>query len=151
LEAGFRSGPVAALAVVLLTAVLALGAAQAASAAPTLLAPGNGKVLENGSRPTFKVRDGHPNAHRYKIFMRISAKRRTTRGGELKKTEVGTFVQMVARGRAGFVYKTPDYSFPTWFMARPGTYYWQAFHIDCTLPRVKDCHDVSAIHSFKVQ
>jgi len=153
LEAGIRSrtrGPVIAVLVALLTAAFTFGAAQAATAAPTLLAPGRGKTLPRGSTPTFKVRDGHPNARRYRVFMRISTKKATTRGGELKRTEIGTFAQMKPRGRAGFVYTVPSYSFPDWFMQRAGTYYWQAFHIDCSLPRVKRCHDVSKVGSFKV-
>jgi gas vesicle protein len=143
-----RRGALAVLITTVLAGALLLGGAQAASAAPQLLAPGNGKTLRRGAQPTFKVRDNSSNARRYDIFMTIAAKKRTNRHGELKRTRVGTFARMESNGKGGWTYKAPAYTFPTWFMERPGTYYWQAFHIDCSVP---GCHVVSRIRSFKVE
>lgn len=138
-----------ALLVCALAGALLLGVAQAANAAPQLLAPGAGKTLRRGTQPMFKVRDNSANARRYKIFMTIATKKRTNRYGELKRTRAaGTFTRMDGNGRGGWTYKPPAYTFPSWFMERPGTYYWQAFHIDC---RVKGCHVLSRIRSFKVE
>lgn len=152
MEAGFRSrsrATIIALAAVLLASMFSLAIAQAAQARPQLLAPGNGKVLPLGSQPTFKLRDTDPNARKYSIFMIVSPRKATNRYGELKRgREIGTFARMDRKGKYGFVYKTPEYSFDTWFMNRPGTYYWQAFHIDC---RVRGCHVLSKVRSFKVQ
>jgi hypothetical protein len=81
--------------------------------------------------------------------MIVSPNKRTNRYGELKRSnDVGTFARMNRRGANGFVYRTPSYSFDTWFMNRPGKYYWQAFHIDC---QVRGCHVLSRIRSFTVR
>lgn len=150
MEAGIRARrSVLALVAVLVASMLSLAVAQAAQARPQLLAPGNGKVLARGSTPTFKLRDTDPNARRYSIFMVVSPSKRTNRYGELKRNpDIGTFARMTRKGKYGFTYKTPSYSFDTWFMNRPGKYYWQAFHIDC---QVRGCHVLSRIRSFTVR
>jgi hypothetical protein len=117
------------------------------------VAPKRGAVLALGSQPTFKVRDGSRNARRYKIFMTIStSKARSKRTGDLKQAKVdgqtvGTFTSMKRRGKT-HSYTAQKYSFPTWYMNRPGKYYWQAFRIDC---RVRGCHIHSKVSSFIVR
>jgi len=130
------------------TLALGLAAPGAASAAsPTQIAPKSGSVLTAGSQPTFKVRDASASARRYGVFVTVSTSKKLTARGDLKKTDIGTFAKMKRRGSV-FSYKTPLYSFPTWFMVRAGTYYWQAFRIDCS---VKGCHVHTKVRSFKVQ
>lgn len=134
-------------------ALLLLGASTAAAAGPRIVGPKRGAVLALGSQPTFKVRDGSRNARRYKIFMTIStSKARSRRDGDLKQPKiggqtVGTFTSMKRSG-ATHSYTAERYVFPTWYMNRPGKYYWQAFRIDC---RVKGCHIHSKVSSFIVQ
>ena len=134
-------------------AVLLMGASTAAAAGPAIVAPKRGAVLALGSQPTFKVRDGSRNARRYKIFMTIStSKARSKRTGDLKQAKVdgqtvGTFTSMKRRGKT-HSYTAQKYSFPTWYMNRPGKYYWQAFRIDC---RVRGCHIHSKVSSFIVR
>ncbi|ADB50019.1 hypothetical protein [Conexibacter woesei] len=139
---------VLALIVALLAAGASLAAAQTATAAPQLLAPGNGKVLARGSQPLFKARDTSPNARKYTVYMTISRSKKVDRKGDLKQTRPGTFTSMRRTGKYGFVYKPEAYSFPTWFMQAPGKYYWQAYHIDCA---VRGCHVQSRIRSFVVR
>jgi hypothetical protein len=138
------------------TALLAVGAGLALAAAtptvanaagPTLLKPKAGATLAIGSQPAFKVRDASAQARQYKVFITISTTKKTKRNGDLKQTDIGTFAG-TTRKRDVYTYKAPAYSFPTWFMQRAGTYYWQAFHIDCA---VKGCHVHSKVRSFKVQ
>lgn len=152
MEAGFRPRTrrtLVTLAAVLLATTGSLAAAGAAPARPQLLAPGKGKVLRLGSEPTFKVRDRSANARRYGVFLIVSPTKRTNRHGELKRhRRIGTFAKMRRTGRFGFVYRTPAYAFDHWFMQRPGTYYWQAFHVDC---RVRGCRVLSRIRTFKVR
>jgi hypothetical protein len=119
----------------------------AASAAPKLVGPKAGAVLALGSEPTFKVRDGSQAARQYRVYITIGTSKKTNKVGDLKRTKIGTFTSGKRRGNL-HTYKTEDYSFPEWFMNRPGKYYWQAFHIDC---RVKGCHVHSKIRSFRVQ
>jgi hypothetical protein len=117
------------------------------AAAPKLLKPKAGAPLTAGSEPTFKVRDGSAAAQQYKIYITIGTSKKRTKNGDLKRTSIGTFASTKRKGTV-FSYTPEDYSFDTWFMNRPGTYYWQAFHIDCA---VKGCHVHSKIRSFKVQ
>ena len=129
-------------------ALLLVGASTASARGPRIVAPKRGSVLPLGSEPTFKVRDGSRNARKYHIFMTVStSKKRSRRTGDLKQTSVGTFTSMKRSG-VTHTYTTPDYSFPTWFMMRPGKYYWQAFRIDC---RVRGCHIHSKVSSFFVR
>jgi hypothetical protein len=140
----------------LLTACLALlliGVSSAAAAGPRIVSPKRGAVLALGSQPTFKVRDGSRNARRYKIFMRISAsKTRSRKTGDLKETKIGGepigFFSSMTRHGSTHSFTPPPYSFPSWFMARPGKYYWQAYRIDC---RVRGCHIHSKVSSFIVR
>ncbi len=135
-----------ALPVLALTLLLAVPA-SASAAAPKLLKPKAGAALAVGSEPTFKVRDGSAAAKKYKIYITIGTSRKRTKNGDLKRTSIGTFTSTKRKGNV-FSYTPEDYSFDTWFMNRPGTYYWQAFHIDCA---VKGCHVHSKIRSFEVQ
>ena len=152
MEAGTRPRPhrrALALALATLLAGACPPAAAAAPARPQLLSPAAGAALPLGGQPTFKLRDAHPNARRYGVFLIVSPTRRTNRHGELlRHRRIGTFAKMTRRGRAGFAYRAPAYVFDHWFMQRPGRYYWQAFHIDC---RVRGCHVLSRIRSFRVR
>ena len=153
MEAGIstrgRALVIALLAAVLTSGLLLAGAQAAGAASPQLLAPGNGKVLKRGSRPVFKARDTDPNSRRYSVYITISRSKKLDKRGDLKQTRrFGTFASMKRKGKFGFVYKTPDYTFPTWYMQAPGKYYWQVFHIDC---RVRGCHVHSKVRSFRVR
>ena len=131
----------------LAVAVLAPGAAGAAS--PTQISPRSGALLALGSQPSFKVRDGSAAARRYGVFIRISTSKRRRANGDLRSTSIGTFAKMRRRASV-FSYTPKDYSFPTWFMARAGTYYWQAYRIDCSTGN-SSCHVHTRIRSFRVR
>lgn len=84
--------------------------------------------------------------------MTVSTTKQRDKKGDLKRPKVGgqdigTFSSMKRKG-SSHSYKTEKYSFPTWFMNRPGKYYWQAYRIDC---RVKGCHIHSKVSSFIVR
>ena len=135
----------------LVTGTLTVGLALPAAAgpgAPVAVAPKPRAVLALDSQPTFKVRDGSAAARRYKVWIRISTTKKRTRKGELRETEVGTFAQMKRKGKV-HRYTAPDLDFDTWFMDRAGTYYWQAYRIDCAAS--KSCRVFTKIRSFKVQ
>lgn len=137
---------------VLVATTLALGLlapAAADAARPAQISPRGGALLALGSQPLFKVRDGTAAARRYDVFLTISTSKRRKRNGDLKRTSIGTFASMRRRGTV-FRYRPPDYSFPTWFMARAGTYYWQAYRIDCSTGN-SSCHVHTRIRSFRVR
>jgi hypothetical protein len=136
-----------------LIAALALGTtgAAAAQAAPRLLAPGNGKVIAKGSDPIFKVHDGSSAAAEHRVWITISKTKARDKSGQLKYkagSGGGNFSSMKRAKHGGWTYKAPRYSFPGWYLATAGTYYWQAFHIDCA---VSSCHVYSRIRKFTVR
>ena len=112
--------------------LLAPGAASASS--PAQVSPKRGTVFAAGSQPVFKVRDGSRAARRYSMYITISTSKKRKRNGDLRRTEIGTFASMKRR-RSIHSYKPENYTFPTWFMVRPGTYYWQTYRIDCRASR----------------
>ena len=137
----------AALAATALAAGL-LAAGAVGASAPRQTAPKARAVLALGSQTTFKVRDTTSAGRRYGVWITVSTSKRRKANGDLKQTSIGSFRRMKRKGTT-YRYKTEDYSFPTWFMAREGTYYWQAYRIDCAA--VKSCHVHSKIRSFKVR
>jgi hypothetical protein len=134
-------------------AALAIGAAGAqADVSPKLTAPGPGKLLAVGSQPVFKVTD-HGDTSHGGVWLTISKFRKRDRFGRLKQSsDSGTFTNM-ARHRGGhFTYTPPAYTFPGWFMVTPGTYYWQAYHINCAAHNTvrNSCDLFSRVRAFRV-
>jgi hypothetical protein len=141
----------ATLAALVAAVLLAAAVAQAASS-PRLLAPKQGKHLHRGGRPTFKVHDGSAKARQYGVTIVINNKRKV-KHGELQEPGAhgsGTFAAMKRRKHGTWTYTPPNYDYPSWFMVRRGTYYWQAFHIDCGMNTPRSCHIASRIHRFHV-
>jgi len=139
----------AALALVLI--LLAAPAVASATVGPTLLAPRNHAAIAHGTRPTFSVRDRSVNARKYEVWLTISSKKRVKHGElQIDRGPSGAFSHMRRRAHGRYTYRPPLYTFPTYFLQRPGTYWWQAHHIDCSVPTVRNCHIVSPIRSFRV-
>lgn len=127
-----------------LAALLAL--ALAAVALPSA-ASARVKTYQVGDRITFVTVTHAAKAKQYGVYLTVAAKRRADRHGALKRTQIGTFARMTRKRGGRYEYTTPDYTFPDWFMMRPGTYYWQTSYTDCSVP---GCKVVSRIRSFKV-
>ena len=128
-------------------AVAALAALALLAVALPAAAPARVPTYEAGKRVVFRFTTQSANARAYGVYMTVAARRRTDRYGALKRTRVGTFARMVHKGRGRYEYKTPDYTFPGWFMVEVGTYYWQTSITDC---RVPGCKILGRIRSFKV-
>jgi hypothetical protein len=136
----------APLAIAFALAATLTSAAQA-DVAPKLLRPSAGATLTASSPPTFKVRDrGH--AFHGNVWIEVSASKRRDRHGDLKTSPIGTFAQMKRRRHGVYTWVPPMFTFPEWFMVRPGTYYWEAFHVNCD---VAGCRVRSKIRSFVVR
>ncbi len=132
------------------TAALALAASAAqADVGPKLLSPAAGKAFEVGARPTFTASD-RGDAFNGTVWLTISKFRRTDRHGQIKQSDGGTFTSMRRRRGGKYAYTPPDYSFPGWFMATPGTYYWQAYRIECSSGS-SDCKQEGPVVRFKVR
>lgn len=135
-----------------LLALLFLADAAIADTAPKLLSPANGKTLARDSHPVFKVRDTGK-AHSGRVWLTISSTKKRDRYGKLARNQFGTFTSMRRGKRGVYTYQPPAYTFDSWFMHRPGKYYWQAFHINCAIPNASrsSCNVYSRIRSFRIQ
>jgi hypothetical protein len=147
----------AALGALVLACSLAFaGVALAAlPGAPSLVAPKHGAQQRPG-HITLVVHDTAV-IKGFSVFVQISKHRKLNKFGNLADCNAVTkgcdFLSLKPRkGHAGeWIYKTnPNVSFPGWWATTPGTYYWQADHVDCSVTGADSCHVTSKIGSFHV-
>jgi hypothetical protein len=105
---------------VLTTLLLAAPAAAASGIHP--LAPRG--TVERGHVPTFRMRvHGHG-----AVFVHVCPSARRVHGAICARESAGRAV----RGRGGvYTFRPRLYDFPSYFVNRPGVYYWQAVRIAC--------------------
>jgi hypothetical protein len=130
-------------------AVAALGVTVAQAARGNWVhsvAPKNHKAYHVGDRIHFKVR-ALGVSKGFKVYARVSTSRKTKQG-LLKMTHRGDFFAFKKRKHHRYVYTPPNYTFPSWYMQKPGKYYWQAQFADASCAHVT-CH--SRIRSFRVR
>jgi hypothetical protein len=120
-------------------------AAAATKSGITPLAPKAGKTVKTGSRPTFKMRVTGKGT----VWVTVSKSAKRDKDGVIKSTS-DTFFQR-AKKKSGRVYqvKASYYQYPEFWLNSPGTYYWQAYRIDCT-GDLDDCKREGPIVKFKV-
>ena len=130
-----------------LVAVVGATAAAAYAATPhgvTPVAPKAGARVPAGEAPTFVVR-ARGGGEVYVHVCRSKAKRAD--GLICSMESVGR----ATRGKRGLYRYTPTFhDFPSFWLNRPGTYYWQAHRIACEDGNTKDCLQEGPIVKFKV-
>jgi hypothetical protein len=149
-----RRGRLLSLALVAVFAVAAIGAALAfakGNGGPVTLSP-VGKKYKVGAKITFRVRDHSKAARQHHVWLVVAAKRKVKHGQlqEPGSKGIGDFAEFTRKKNGLYTYTPPHYTFPSWYMQRPGKYYWQAHHISCTLHGPRNCRIVSKIRSFRV-
>jgi hypothetical protein len=137
-------------AAVVLVALLAVPATAGAGTRPALLKPAKNAVVARGTQPTFVARDRSSAARQYPLYIRISATKRVTKVGELRPTKIGTFSNMKRHAGGRHTFLPTLYTFPTYFLQRPGRYWWQVRRIQCGVTPGR-CLVFSKIHSFVVR
>jgi hypothetical protein len=131
--------------------LVAIPAVAASAVGPTLLKPRKNAVVARNTQPTFSVHDLSSNARKYKVWITIASKKRVKKGElQMDRGPSGTFSSMRRRAGGRYTYKPRLYTFPTYFLQRPGRYWWQTYHIDCSV-RAPSCHILSRIRSFVVR
>ena len=131
-----------------LTAFTALALAGPAAAATkngiTPLAPKAGTSVPSGKAATFRMRVSDPGAG---VFMHVcKAKKKDKEGMICKKATI-----LQAKKRKGvFQAKQTFYDFPAFWLNNPGTYYWQAYRIECRSGS-SDCKQEGPVVRFKVK
>jgi hypothetical protein len=131
-----------------LTAFTALALAGPAAAATkngiTPLAPKAGTSVPAGKAATFRMRVSDPGAG---VFMHVCKSNKRDKQGMICKK--ATILQ--AKKRKGvFVAKQTFFDFPAFWLNNPGTYYWQAYRIECHSGS-SDCKQEGPVVRFKVK
>ena len=132
---------------VLVALALAVPAVAAAATKNgiTPLTPKAKSTVEVASQPTFKMRARGKGA----VFVHVckSAKRSRKEGVICQKEFIAE-----ARRKKGtnlFQVKAKYFDYPEFWLNSPGTYYWQAYRIDCT-GDLRDCKREGPVVRFKV-
>lgn len=131
-----------------LTAFTALALAGPASAVTkngiTPLAPKAGTSVPAGKAATFRMRVKNPGAG---VFMHVCKSKKKDKEGMICKK--ATILQ--AKKKKGvFQAKQTFYDFPAFWLNNPGTYYWQAYRIECHSGS-SDCKQEGPVVRFRVK
>ena len=131
-------------AVPLAALILAGPAAAATKNGITPLAPKAGTSVPSGKAASFRMRVSDPGAG---VFMHVcKAKKKDKEGMICKKATI-----LQAKKRKGvFVAKQTFFDFPAFWLNNPGTYYWQAYRIECRSGS-SDCKQEGPVVRFKVR
>ena len=135
----------ARLTITLIVAGLLLLPSSAAAATKngiTPLAPKAGKAVPAGKSPTFKMRV----KGKGQVYVHVCKSRKKAKDGRIcHKADIGR-----AKKKAGrFRYKPTFYDFPAFWLNSPGTYYWQAFRIQCE-GNLSDCYQEGPVLKIRV-
>ena len=131
-------------AVPLAALVLAGPAAAATKNGITPLAPKAGTSVPAGKAATFRMRVSKPGAG---VFMHVCKSSKKDKDGMICKK--ATILQ--AKKKNGvFQAKQTFYDFPAFWLNNPGTYYWQAYRIECRSGS-SDCKQEGPVVRFKVK
>ena len=122
---------------------LAAPAAAATKNGITPLAPKAGTSVPSGTAATFRMRVDDPGAG---VFMHVcKSKSKDNEGMICKKATI-----LQAKKKQGvFQAKQTFYDFPAFWLNNPGTYYWQAYRIECRSGS-SDCKQEGPVVRFKV-
>jgi hypothetical protein len=131
-----------------LCAFTALALAGPAAAATkngiTPLAPKAGTSVPSGKSATFRMRVADPGAG---VFMHVCKSKKKDKEGMICKK--ATILQ--AKKKKGvFQAKQTFYDFPAFWLNNPGTYYWQAYRIECRSGS-SDCKQEGPVVRFRVK
>ena len=131
-----------------LTALTGLVLAGSASAATkngiTPLAPKAGTSIPSGKAASFRMRVSDPGSG---VFVHVCKSNKKNREGMICRK--ATLLQ--AKKRKGvFVAKQTFFDFPAFWLNNPGTYYWQAYRIEC-FSGSSDCKQEGPVVRFKVK
>ena len=129
-------------------AITALALAAPASAATkngiTPLAPKAGTSVPAGKAATFRMKVADPGAG---VFLHVCKSGKRDKQGMICKK--ATILQAKKRNGA-FQAKQRFFDFPEFWLNNPGTYYWQAYRIECT-GSSSDCKQEGPVVRFRVK
>ena len=160
---GRKSMKVRGLGLMLLAVAITVCSVSVAGAASVkhgvrLLSPKNGAiiptVIASGKTPTFKARVRGKGV----VYFRVCKSKKRDKQGQICGNRAPDDIDRGKKGKRtkkgrNYSYKPIAYTFPSYYLNTPGTYYWQVYRIDCVRRRngSLDCLQESPLHKFKVQ
>jgi len=118
-------------------------AAAATKNGVTPLTPRAGATVALGSSPTFKMRVRGKGS----VFVHVCKSARKSKDGVICNKAL--IVQAKRKTGTLFQVKPKFFDFPEFWLNNAGTYYWQAYRIDCT-GNTNDCKREGPVVKFKV-
>ena len=132
-----------------LVAAVVVGATPASAAAATKhgitpLTPKAGGKVVAGKSASFRMRV----TGKGKVFVHVcKSSHKTARDGTIcSKITIG---QALKRNGV-FTYTQKFYDYPAFWLNQPGTYYWQAYRIECVAGNTTDCRQEGPVVKFRV-
>ena len=119
-------------------------AAAATKNGITPLAPKAGTSVPAGKAATFRMKVSDPGAG---VFVHVCKSNKKDKDGMICRK--ATILQAKKR-KGAFQAKQTFYDFPAFWLNNPGTYYWQAYRIECT-GSSSDCKQEGPVVRFKVK
>ena len=110
----------------------------------TPVAPKAGKTVKTGTRPVFKVRSKGKGT----VWVAVAKTNKVDKDGVIRSSEDTFFKRMRKKGGL-FQVRATFFDYPEFWLNSPGTYYWQAYRIDCT-GDLDDCKREGPIVKIKV-
>ena len=92
----------------------------------TPVAPKAGKAVKTGTRPVFKVRSRGKGP----VWVAVSKSAKRNADGVITSSD-DTFFKRMRKSGGLFQARATYFDYPEFWLNAPGTYYWQAFRIDC--------------------
>jgi len=132
-----------------LVTALALGIAPTSAVAATKhgvtpLTPKAGGKVAAGKSATFRMRV----KGKGKVFVHVckSSHKAKVDGTICSKATIG----QASQHNGVYSYTQKFYDYPTFWLNRPGTYYWQAYRIECLPGSTSDCRQEGPVVKFRV-
>ena len=126
------------------TLALAGPAAAATKNGITPLAPKAGTSVPAGKAATFRMKVSDPGAG---VFVHVCKSNNKDKQGMICRK--ATILQAKKR-KGAYEAKQTFFDFPAFWLNNPGTYYWQAYRIECT-GGSSDCKQEGPVVRFKVK
>lgn len=131
-----------------LLATVALAAAAPAALAATKngitpTAPKAGSTVPSGKSTTFKLKVNGPG----QVYIHVCKSAKKDKKGMICHKE--SIFRAKKKSGTSFQAKAPFFDYPAFWLNSPGTYYWQAYRIDCSA-NINDCQMEGPVTRFKV-
>ena len=129
------------------TALIAAICAAPSSAATlnelTPVSPKPGGKVASGKSASFKVRSTGEGS----VWVHVCKSRKKNSKGVICNKQ---FIGEAKRSRGLYKATQKFFDYPAFWLNRPGTYYWQAYRINCEGGNTRDCQQEGPIVKFRV-